>query len=145
MPFKPELDFVYNAICDTVDKINRENNVDLLNPVRIDKQVVGYSYDIVKEILDNIKNAGLFIADLTDQNANVYYEAGYAIGLLEGCIGNTAKILYLISNPSDPEHPFGAAKFDVAHYKMIPYKNVGNGVDELKASLEAELRTFYCI
>lgn len=145
MPFKPELDFVYNAICDTVDKINRENNVDLLNPVRIDKQVVGYSYDIVKEILDNIKNAGLFIADLTDQNANVYYEAGYAIGLLEGCIGNTAKILYLISNPSDPEHPFGAAKFDVAHYKMIPYKNVGNGVNELKASLEAELKAFYCI
>ena len=145
MPFKPDLDFVFNAICDTVKKINRENNIDLLNPIRIDKQIIGFSYDIVKEILENIKNSGLLIADLTDQNANVYYEAGYAIGLLEGCVGNTAEILYLISNPSDPDHPFGEAKFDVAHYKMIPYKNVGNGVDELKASLEKELKTFYCI
>lgn len=145
MPFNRELEFVYNAICDTVDKINRENGIDLLKPVRIDKQIVGFSYDIVKEILKNIKNAGLLIADLTDQNANVYYEAGYAIGLLEGCVGNTAKLLYLISNPADPEHPFDAAKFDVSHYKMIPYKNVGNGVNELKASLEAELKAFYCI
>lgn len=145
MPFKAELDFVFDAICDTVDKINRENGTDLLRPIRIDKQIVGFSYDIVNEILENIQNAGLLIADLTDQNANVYYEVGYAQGLIKAKLGNTAEVLYLISNPDKPDEPFATAKFDVQHYKMIPYKNVGNGVNELKANLEKELKVFYCI
>jgi len=145
MPFKPELDFVFEAICDTVSKINRDNDVELLMPIRIDKQIIGFSYDIVNEILENIKNAGLLIADLTEQNANVYYEVGYAQGLIKAKLGNTAEVLYLISNPQNPDEPFTSAKFDVQHFKMIPYKNVGNGVAELKENLERELKTFYCI
>lgn len=145
MPFKPELNFVFDAICAVVDKINRENSTNLLRPIRIDKQIVGFSYDIVNEILENIKNAGLLIADLTEQNANVYYEVGYAQGLLKAKLGNTAEVLYLISNPQKPDEPFTAAKFDVQHYKMIPYKNDGNGVNELKDKLEEELKKFYRI
>ena len=145
MPFKKELDFVFEAICETVVKINREHGTDLLSPIRIDKQIVGFSYDIVNEILENIQNAGLLIADLTDQNANVYYEVGYAQGLINAKLGNTAEVLYLISNPDKPDEPFASAKFDVQHYKMIPYRNDGNGVNELKAKLEEELRTFYGI
>jgi hypothetical protein len=145
MPFKPELDFVFTAIQEVVSKINHENEIELANPIRIDKQIVGFSYDIVNEILDNIQNAGLLIADLTEQNANVYYEAGYAQGLLKAKHGNTAEILYLISNPSDPDKPFDSAKFDVQHYKMIPYKNNGNGFDQLKQDIEKELKAFYSI
>ena len=145
MPFKPELDFVFEAICETVSKINRENGTDLLMPIRIDKQIVGFSYDIVNEILENIKNAGLLIADLTDQNANVYYEVGYAQGLIKAKLGNTAEVLYLISNPEKPNEPFSTAKFDVQHYKMIPYKNVGNGVNELKLNLEKELKKIFIV
>ncbi|OGO90305.1 MAG: hypothetical protein A2Y17_12095 [Clostridiales bacterium GWF2_38_85] len=145
MPFKPELDFVFEAICESVKKINRENDTDLLAPIRIDKQIVGFSYDIVNEMLDKIQDAGLLIADLTEQNANVYYEAGFAQGLLRAKLGNTAEILYLISNPTDPDHPYDPAKFDVDHYKIIGYKNIGNGVAELRANLEIELKAFYCI
>lgn len=145
MPFKPELDFVFDSICNAVKKINSENDVQLLEPIRIDKQIVGFSYDIVNEILANIQNAGLLIADLTEQNANVYYEAGYAQGLLKAKCGDTAEILYLISNPQNPDEPFCNAKFDVQHYKIIPYKNVGNGGLELQANIEKELRAFYCI
>lgn len=145
MPFKSDLDFVFDAICDTVEKINRENGTDLLRPIRIDKQIIGFSYDIVDEILENIQNAGLLIADLTDQNANVYYEVGYAQGLIKARLENTAEVLYLISNPDKPDAPFATAKFDVQHYKMIPYKNAGNGVNELKTNLERELKAFYCI
>ena len=145
MPFRDDLLFVYKAICEVVEKINRENGLELEIPVRIDKQITGFSYDIVEEILEKIKNAGLLIADLTDQNANVYYEAGYAQGLLKAKLGNTAEILYLLSNPEEPDKPFDAAKFDVNHYKMIPYKNAGNGVDQLKKDLEKELKAFYCI
>lgn len=145
MPFKPELDFVFTAIQEAVSKINHENELELAAPIRIDKQIVGFSYDIVNEILDNIQNAGLLIADLTEQNANVYYEAGYAQGLLKAKLGNTAEILYLISNPADPNKPFDTAKFDVQHYKMISYKNNGNGVDQLKQDIERELKEFYSI
>ena len=145
MPFKSELLFVYEAIREIVEKINRENGTELLPPVRIDKQIVGFSYDIVNEMLDQIQNAGLLIADLTEENANVYYEAGFAQGLLRAKLGNTAEILYLVSNPKKPDEPFDQAKFDVKHYKMIPYKNDGNGVKQLKEDLEKELKAFYSI
>ncbi|MDE5756237.1 MAG: hypothetical protein K2I23_04035 [Clostridia bacterium] len=145
MPFKPELDFVYQAIRSTVEKLNNKYGIELPTPIRIDKQITGYSYDIVDEILTQIQNAGLLIADLTDQNANVYYEVGYAQGLLQSQLGNAVKVLYLISNPSNPDDPFASAKFDVQHYKMLPYKNIGNGVQELKDALENELKVFYGI
>lgn len=145
MPFKPELDFVYQAIVSTVEKLNNNYDIELLPPIRIDKQITGFSYDIVDEILDQIQNAGLLIADLTDQNANVYYEVGYAQGLLRSKAGEGVKVLYLISNPSNPTEPFTPAKFDVQHYKMLPYKNEGNGVQELKNALESELKAFYGI
>lgn len=145
MPFMLELDFVYAAICEAVDEINTENEIDLPKPVRIDKQIVGFSYDIVSELLEQIKDAGLLIADLTAQNANVYYEAGFAQGLLRAGVGNTSQILYLISNPDNPDKPFDTAKFDVEHYKMIAYQNAGNGASELKANVKKELLAFYGI
>ncbi len=145
MPFKDELNFVFTAICNVVNKINQDNGLELPMPIRIDKQIVGFSYDIVNEILDNIQNAGLLIADLTENNANVYYEAGYAQGLLKAKLGNTSEILYLISNPNDPDNPIDAAKFDVNHYKLITYKNDGNSVDALMQDLEKEIKAFYGI
>lgn len=145
MPFKPELNFVYEAIESTVTKLNNDYGIELLPPIRIDKKITGYSYDIVEEILEQIENAGLLIADLTYQNANVYYEAGYALGLLRSQLGHAVKVLYLISNPSNPDEPFDSAKFDVEHYKMLSYKNAGNGVQELKNALERELKAFYGI
>lgn len=145
MPFAPELEFVFQSICEVVSKINRESGTEIPIPVRIDKQIVGFSYDIVNEILENIQNAGLLIADLTNQNANVYYEVGFAQGLLRAKLGDTAMVLYLISNMEHPDHPFDGAKFDVEHYKMIGYTNDGNGVAKLKAELESELRSFYSI
>ena len=145
MPFSRELDFVFDAICETVLKINQQHGIDLPVPVRIDKQITGSSYDIISEMLDQIQNAGLLIADLTNQNANVYYEAGFAQGLIRANTGNATEVLYLISNPDDPEHPFDAAKFDIKHYKMIPYDNTGNGRDKLKKALEPELCAFYGI
>ena len=87
----------------------------------------------------------MLIADLTDQNANVYYEAGYAQGLIHAKLGNTTQILYLISNPEKPDEPFEKGKFDLQHYKMIPYKNAGNGPAELEKRLIEELKAFYKI
>ena len=145
MPFEPDLDFVFETVEKCVQKINTDFSAEIPEPVRIDKQITGFSYDIVQSILDNIKGAGLLIADLTNQNANVYYEAGYAQGLIHAKLGNTTQILYLISNPKKPNDPFAAGKFDVNHYKIIPYKNTGNGKSELEANLIKELKAFYGI
>jgi hypothetical protein len=146
MPFMDSLEFVFEVIVNTVAKINRENEgLDLPEPVRIDKQIVGFSYDIVEEILLKIESAGLLIADLTNQNANVYYEAGFAQGLIRAKLGDSANILYLISNPQEPNEPFAEAKFDIEHYKIIPYKNDGNSVSKLEQELESELKAFYGI
>ena len=145
MPFEPDLDFVFETVEKCVQKINTDFNAEIPAPVRIDKQITGFSYDIVQCILDNIKGAGLLIADLTNQNANVYYEAGYAQGLIHANLGNTTQILYLISNPKKPNDPFAEGKFDVNHYKIIPYKNTGNGKSELEENLIKELKAFYGI
>ena len=87
----------------------------------------------------------MLIADLTYHNANVYYEAGYAQGLIHAKLGNTTQILYLISNPDNPDEPFEEGKFDVQHYKMLPYKNDGNGPAVLEDKLIEELKEFYNI
>jgi hypothetical protein len=146
MPFIDSLNFVFNTITEVVNKINRENEgLELPLPVRIDKQIIGFSYDIVEEIFSKIENAGLLIADLTDQNANVYYEAGFAQGLIRSKFGDSLKILYLISNPQNPDKPFAEAKFDVNHYKVISYRNDGNSVNILKDNLEKEFKVFYGI
>lgn len=145
MPFDDKLNFVWESIKTCVDQINTEFHLEIPEPIRIDKQIKGFSYEIVQSILDNIRGAGLLIADLTNQNANVYYEAGYAQGLIHAKLGNTTQILYLISNPEKPDEPFEEGKFDVQHYKMVPYKNTGNGPAELKERLVEELKAFYKI
>lgn len=145
MPFEERLDFVFDAICEVVERINDDNNIELPAPIRIDKQIVGFSYDIVNEILDKIENCGLLIADLTGQNANVYYEAGFAQGLIRAKLGNTAQVLYLISDSQKPDQPLDTAKFDVNHFKILSYKDQGKGHNDLKTSIEVELRAFYGI
>ena len=104
--FKTELNFVYKAITSTVEKLNNNYGIELQPLIRIDKQITGFSYDIVDEILKQIQNAGLLIADLTDQNANVYYEVGYPQGLLRSKAGEGVKVLYLVSNPNNLIEPF---------------------------------------
>lgn len=87
----------------------------------------------------------MIIVHTKQRNANVYYEAGFAQGLIRAQLGATVQVLYLISNPTDPDKPFTDAKFDVDHFKILPYKNEGNGVAQLKADLEKELKAFYYI
>lgn len=145
MPFDPKLEFVYDAIKSTVHALNTAYHLELPEPIRIDKQITGFSYDIVDEILRKIQSAGLLIADLTGQNANVYYEAGYAQGIVKAARDGAGKVLYLISDPEYPEDPIKAAKFDVNHYKIIPYKNDGNAPEKLRSDLLKELKAYYKI
>ena len=82
MPFDDKLHFVMETIKRCVQKINDEFHLEIPVPIRIDEEITGFSYDVVQRILDNIRGAGLLVADLTYHNANVYYEAGFIGRLL---------------------------------------------------------------
>ena len=145
MPFDKKLQFVFDKIYEAVEKLNEGylEEDQIPTPVRIDKRIAGHSYDIVDEIEKQIENAGYIIADLTGQNANVYYEAGLAQGLIRAKTGGEPQILYLISDPNNETNPYDSAKFDVRNYKMIGYSRSDSGPDELRDALVEELRAFY--
>jgi hypothetical protein len=77
MPFAPRFDKVYEDI-----KAATEAK-DLLC-VRSDENRL--ARPIMTEVVDEIKRADLVIVDLTDQNPNVYYEAGLAHAFGKECI-----------------------------------------------------------
>jgi CheY-like chemotaxis protein len=66
------------------------------------------SGNIIEDILDNLNRADLVIADLTDRNANVFYELGVRHALRRGTILITQKI--------------GDVPFDLLPYAIQEYR-----------------------
>ncbi len=77
MPFTTSLNFVYETIHETVTR--RE-----MHCRRADASAL--SRPIIDDIKESLLSADLIIADLTDMNPNVYYEAGYADALKKNLI-----------------------------------------------------------
>ena len=75
--------------------------------IRIDK--LPHSNSITAEIVKNLKEADLVIADATDNNPNCFYEIGYRAALL--------KPLILIRN-SEKNIPFDVAGTNIIDYKL---------------------------
>jgi nucleoside 2-deoxyribosyltransferase len=77
MPFKPSFKKVYLEIRKAVEAKG-------LDCVRSDE--IKKDRPIMADVIEQIRTADLVIVDLTDQNANVYYEAGLAHALGKECI-----------------------------------------------------------
>ncbi|MFZ1042435.1 MAG: hypothetical protein WCA79_06605 [Anaerolineales bacterium] len=86
---------------------------------RVDEQI--FIESILDRIYNKIGKADLIIADMTNRNPNVFYEAGYAHAL--------GKKVILLTQHSDD------IPFDMKHYPHIIYAN-----DSI-TSLKDELRT----
>jgi hypothetical protein len=69
MPFKPEFDKVYENIVKATKAVG-------LVCTRVDKEI--FSGGIMDQVMDLMARAGVVIAELTEQNPNVYYELGLA-------------------------------------------------------------------
>ena len=73
MPFSEEFDDIYQlGIKSTCNEMK-------INCERVDEQI--FNHSILQQIYNQIENADILIADLTNQNPNVFYEVGYAHGL----------------------------------------------------------------
>ncbi|XLS30838.1 hypothetical protein ACJD0Z_08390 [Flavobacteriaceae bacterium M23B6Z8] len=69
----------------------------------------GASIDIVSNLLNNIRNCEIFIADITDNNVNVFYEYGFAQSI--------SKPTILVKDANDKTK----VPFDVEHNLRLTY------------------------
>ena len=74
MSFKAEYDGVYQSIKDAAGKCP-----EALTCMRVDDEI--YSGGIMDKVREEIARAGVVVAELTERNANVYYELGLAHAL----------------------------------------------------------------
>jgi len=117
MPFSPELDDVYHlGIRDVAESLN-------CSCKRVDE--MEFTGDILDEIYNSISNSKIIIAEVSNQNPNVYYELGFAHGLKKPVILITKD---LSSTP-----------FDLKMYNHIVYKNIVDLREKLKRRLEVIL------
>jgi hypothetical protein len=153
MPFDPAFDDVYKlgikgAVAD-FDDIHAE---------RVDEQI--YREGILERIYTQIEAADLIIADMTGQNANVFYEVGYAHARKKLCILLTSEASdipfdlkhqrHIIYNGSiatlkrdlgkDLEWARGELdKQKASHIKVSPQKNMWGYLEKTKTSAKGEL------
>lgn len=78
MKFGKEYEWVYYVIKDAISELERELNI-TINTIRLDKPTREYekSYNIYKDIVKNIMETHIMIADISaDDSENVYHEIG---------------------------------------------------------------------
>jgi len=120
MPFKEELKDVYNkAMKPACKEVGFE-------PRRVDEKAGPFC--ITKEIIEKIDLSDVIIADMTDKNANVFYEMGVA-----HAFGN--KTILIIQEPQEPP-------FDMKDYHAIKYIQNESGLKKLKNDLIKSLQGF---
>lgn len=81
---------------------------------------------IVEDIAQSIRGASLVIADVTPNNANVYYEVGFAHGIQKPTI--------LLSDRKREKLPF-----DISGFRLIFYDNSIAGKSEVETALRKHL------
>jgi hypothetical protein len=119
MPFKEEFKGTYqHAIKAAVEETG-------LTCIRVDEAVGSFS--IHRQIIELLCKAKVIVADLTGQNANVFYELGIAHALGNNVIGITRSVRGL--------------PFDVRPYKVIEYTDSIAGGQQLKKHLQEAVQS----
>lgn len=114
MPFDSSFDDIYKmGIKETAASLG-------IKAERVDEQI--FQEGILERIYRQIDLADIIVADMSGQNANVFYEVGYAHAKNKLCI-------LLTNNSSD-------IPFDLKHHRHIVY---GNSITNLREMLFDEL------
>ena len=99
-------------------------------------QLVGFSRKgfrpgiVLQDMLTGILTSDVVIAEVTPQNANVFYELGYAHAL--------GKPTILMAE--HPENMSVGLPFDISGYRCIFYENAIRGKSEVEEALGRHLR-----
>lgn len=114
MPFHEEFDDIYRL------GIKEPASALGIKAERVDEQI--FREGILDRIYRQIEVADIVIADMSDQNANVFYEVGYAHGKEKICILVTKDVKDI--------------PFDLKHHRHIVY---GGSISKLRSSLKDDL------
>ena len=95
-----------------------------LNSKRADGIFV--SQPIIQDIWENINNASIIVADLTNRNPNVFYEVGLAHAIPK-------RLVILTQNKDD-------VPFDLQHIRWIQYDDTKQGRIKLRKSLTQSIK-----
>jgi len=82
---------------------------------------------IMEDVWEYCAKARVVVADLTDANTNVYYEAGYSHAF------DREKVIFITQKMED-------VTFDVKHFRCIEYDPLPGGLDEFKTRLTQNLK-----
>src|SRR5688572_5190605 len=114
MPFKPEFSDIYKfGIKGAADDAGAYAE-------RVDEQ--NFDGGILDRVYNQINKADVCVADMTGQNANVFYEVGYAHAL-------NKLVILLTQRPED-------IPFDLKHHQHLVYQGK---IDTLRTLLAAKL------
>jgi len=86
---------------------------------------IEFTGDILQQIYNSIYQSKLIIAEVTEQNANVFYELGYAHALKKPVILITKDV--------------SKSPFDISGFNHIIYQNIKDLQTKLEARLKALL------
>lgn len=128
---------VYSTIETVIYKINSDFNLSL-EPMRIDDFRKGVTYGIPEEILKHIKEGGLLIGDLTYENANVYHEIGYMMGLCHER-GTEEQVILLLNKEANDRKP---VKFNLACKRQLRFSTYTELKEDLYKELEAYVNKY---
>lgn len=95
-------------------------------PVKMDEHE--HNNQIIPEMLYQIDNCKFMVAELSDNNNGVYYEAGYAKG-----IGK--EVIFLCNE----EVMKSGIHFDVAQANIVTYRDINDIPDKLQKRIEATI------
>jgi hypothetical protein len=95
------------------------------SPLRID--LVQHNDKIDDRIIAEIRKCGLLVADFTGQRQNVYFEAGFALGLARQVIWSCR------------EAEVRRLHFDIRQYNFVVWRDPGHLREMLRARIEATM------
>ena len=123
MAFDQAFDDIYIAIQDTVKSL--KTHFPELNDYRVD-QHLGVAVDLPRQIAQDIQDSGIFIADLTSLNMNVFYEIGVADSLRK-------RIIFIAKENT-------VIPFDLRHRRVLFFTNIRDLRNKLERNLAATLQ-----
>jgi hypothetical protein len=125
MPYDKEFDHIYEIIEGVVRKVGAD-------PIRLDKR--SETGDILQKAHHYLRKASVVLAVITDHNANVLYEVGYA----HACDRVVVPVIQCCPADAPPEHRWRYdIPFNLHHTNSVIY---GNGCERFEEQLEEFLR-----